>query len=150
MKGAPLSFTLGIQNRANKLLPPHQIQVDQRKNWISRLLIFSLSLAFFPVIIFILGVLFGILFNCNLQAHSCTSLPNQLGEPFVMVLGLLLIFGSFGLQLTVPAGVTIFIIGIITNGISRKTKIKWVYAVLLLPLILVLISAVIWLYKSAM
>ena len=93
-------------------------------------------------------MLFGILFDCNLQSHSCTYLPVQVEKPTVLVLGLLLIFGFSGLPLTIPAGITIFIIGFILNGVSKKTKIKWVYAILLLPLILVLISAVIWLYKS--
>lgn len=128
--------------------PSHQIQATQGKNWVSRLLIFSFTIALFPLIIFILATLFGILFNCNLQAHSCAYLPIQVEKPIVLVLGLLLIFGLYGLPLTIPTGFTIFIIGVILKAISRKNKIYWVSAILLLPLILVLISAVIWLYKS--
>jgi hypothetical protein len=133
---------------ADKLPPAHQVQATQRKNWVSRLLMFSFTIALFPLIIFILAALFGILFDCSLQAHSCAYLPIQVEKPIVLVLGLLLIFGLYGLPLTIPAGIIIFIIGAIFNGVSRTTKIKLVYAILVLPLILVLISGVIWFYKS--
>lgn len=106
----------------------------------AKLFIFCLCFALCPLAFFGIGWLLRVLLKCgnSINSFSCEYLPALADTLMLMVL-----LGGYILIYTIPVGVMLFVFGIVFLSISRKSLIRWIQAILLLPTILGLMLFVI-------
>lgn len=107
--------------------------------------LFCVFLAFSPLLIYLFGVLLGLLLDCKYDLFCKDSGYFILGG----IRAASLYLGVFGYVSTIPFGIVSFILGIFLIALSRKNLIKLINTIFLLPFFLVAISGVIWLLKQA-
>jgi hypothetical protein len=120
-----------------KQLPAYSIKIIRK---VAKLFAFCLCFALWPLALLAPGWLLGVLLQCGsgISRHSCEYLPDLADT--IMLISLL---DANVLFITIPAGIMLFFIGIITLGLSRGSLIRWIQAILLLPTTLGLIIYII-------
>lgn len=120
-----------------KQLPAYQVKIVRK---VAKLFAFCFCFALWPLALLAPGWLLRILLQCGsgISRHSCEYLPELADK--IMLISLLDVNILF---ITIPAGIMLFALGIITLGISRGSLIRWIQAIFLLPTTLGLIIYII-------